>query len=220
VVVDTRKRVGLLTGTFDPIHNGHIALALAAQKACKLVEVWLLVDPKRENAESERKPSASAFKHRLAMAHLACDRHPSIRVYDGEMADKPHNIVTFLELMSRYPENKFIFIVGMDTMLRLDRWPSVETVVKSTSFAISNRPSASSSGLDELRESLGDLGQALNVHLFALDHDEFVSSSGVRSVIAKGKRPNNISKDVYEYILENNLYNQKNIDDGKITNER
>jgi nicotinate-nucleotide adenylyltransferase len=197
------RAIGLLTGTFDPIHLGHVELATAAMRKCGLDEVMILV-----NAKPAHKDGVLGYPHRLAMAELAVAGRIGMSVYDGSLAEWPHTMQTFAELMRRAAPNRLIFIVGMDTIARLDRWDDPESVVKNASFAVAQRPSASKNEVDELRVRLGRLGRGLNVRLFEIDDHALASSMDIREQLRAGLRPSALDERVYQYVLDHHLYHR------------
>lgn len=200
------RRIGLLTGTFDPVHAGHIALAREAIGAAGLDEVWLVVNPRRTNSPVENKTGVLSYGHRMAMAKLAAMRESGVLVYKGELRDQPHSVSTFAKFATLYPNLEFVFILGMDAIARLDGWDDVESVVETTSFVAATRPNIAKDSIDGLRYRLGPLGPKLKVQSFDFEGYGEVSSTVARRALASGDSPNWLSKEVYAYIRRNNLY--------------
>ncbi|MDB5179023.1 MAG: nicotinic acid mononucleotide adenylyltransferase [Patescibacteria group bacterium] len=193
-----RPAIGLLTGTFDPVHLGHVALARAAMRECDLAEVWLLV-----NVASAHKAGVTAYEHRRAMAELAVAGEPGLRVEDYRGL---HTMAGFAQLMARYPDERFVFIVGMDTIGRLDSWEGFEFVVRNTSFAVAQRPGTGDE-LAALRGRLGDeLGTMLDARVFTFaDHTE-ASSRQAREALRRGEQSVELDERVREYVRQQGLY--------------
>lgn len=123
------KKIGILGGTFNPIHKGHLALGLAAMEQYDLEEVWLM--------PSKLPPHKSHFtmlaeEHRLAMTELAAKTNEKFRVSDFELRREG---LTFtadtLELLTKeYPDTKFYFIVGGDSLIKFSKWRRPERILE------------------------------------------------------------------------------------------
>ncbi|NLI78368.1 MAG: nicotinate-nicotinamide nucleotide adenylyltransferase [Candidatus Riflebacteria bacterium] len=118
----TVRRIGLYSGTFDPLHGGHLQVVDKAIALLDLDTVWLL-----PNAAPADKPDASAFDHRYAMARLAALRHPALRLPEPELiasfhAKAPTTYVADLmrEIMRREGlQHTFFQICGTDSFLKM-----------------------------------------------------------------------------------------------------
>jgi len=99
-----------------------------------------------------------------------------------------------------------VFIVGMDTLARLDRWDDFQSVVEQSSFAVAHRPGTPVQELEALRGRLGGLGDRLKVQLFDFDDHGAASSTVIRRQLQVGERPEFLDQRVYEYILAHGLY--------------
>jgi nicotinate-nucleotide adenylyltransferase len=197
-------RVGLLTGTFDPVHLGHLELAASAKQALGLDRVWFLVNAHTEQSESYKK--AAGFADRLAMVRAAVADSPDITVYEGALALRPHNIRTFIDLFNEHPNDGFVFITGMDTIGRLDRWEDFESVVKNTSFAVSHRPGTPITALSDLQDRLNEAGLELKAEVFETRDFGEASSTKIRRELEGGRVPAHLDPRVFEYIKQNKLY--------------
>jgi nicotinate-nucleotide adenylyltransferase len=111
-------RVGLLGGSFNPPHEGHVHISLAAMKGLELDAVWWLVTP--QNPLKDQKPLPLA--ERMALSR-AITKHSKIIVSDLEK-DLGTNITydTIRKLKTRYAKTKFVWISGMDNALNLHKW--------------------------------------------------------------------------------------------------
>jgi nicotinate-nucleotide adenylyltransferase len=194
-------QIGLLAGTFDPIHLGHIELAKAAITRRGLNEVLVVL-----NANPVHKVGVSAFRHRMAMAELAVGDESNIRVYGGECEQSKHVPATFVDILRELGGDRAEFVMGIDIFLTMDRWPEVESVVKNATYTVARRRGLGEREVAALRQRLGALGPELEVYLLDLGAHQPASSSRVRVQVRAGERPVALNERVYQYILDNSLY--------------
>jgi nicotinate-nucleotide adenylyltransferase len=191
--------VGLLSGTFDPIHLGHVELAKAAMSQCGLDEVWFMVNP-----DPGHKQGTAPVKHRAAMVRLALAE--GMKLYDGPSAAAAHEPAVFRAVMNEQPSNTYVFIVGADTLVRLDTWQDVQSVVTLTTYAVARRSGTDAQAIDDLRHRLGRLGGELQVQWFDFDDHGAASSRLIRQAIEQGRPPQSLDPRVFEYIQAHRLY--------------
>jgi nicotinate-nucleotide adenylyltransferase len=131
--------VGLLGGTFDPIHSGHVGLARAAEDALGLSCVFLIpsfVPPHRPQ------PAASSH-HRFAMVSLAVAGHPSWFASDIELQlHEPSYTSTTLQRFRAYgySESELFFIIGADAFTEIETWRNYPAILDLAHFAVVSRP--------------------------------------------------------------------------------
>ncbi len=158
-------RIGVLGGTFDPIHLGHLDAAEAARTALQLDEVCLL--PSHDPPHRSASPMASAF-HRFALATLAVQGLPGYRVSDMELTRSGHSYTAdslrTLHAAGWKPLQIF-FILGADAFAEIATWREFPAVLDGAHFVVIARPGT---GLDEaaartpaLRDRLHHGGQVL-----------------------------------------------------------
>ncbi|MEQ8369574.1 MAG: nicotinate-nucleotide adenylyltransferase [Alphaproteobacteria bacterium] len=132
-----RRRIGLLGGSFNPAHDGHRHISVEALRRLALDEVWWLVSP-----QNPLKPMAgmAPFNQRLAAAQqMAGDRR--IRVSDLEMTFRTRFTVdTLAALRRRYPDCRFVWLMGADNLTQLPRWRRWRHLVRTTAIAVFARP--------------------------------------------------------------------------------
>jgi nicotinate-nucleotide adenylyltransferase len=133
-------RVGILGGTFDPIHNGHLEAADAARRELTLDRIMLL--PARTPPHRSSEPRASAF-HRFAMAALAATTKPGMEVSDLELhRDGPsYTSITLQQLHAEgYKPSQLFFILGADAFAEIATWHDYPRLLDFSNFVVVSRP--------------------------------------------------------------------------------
>ncbi|MBB6729774.1 nicotinate (nicotinamide) nucleotide adenylyltransferase [Cohnella zeiphila] len=131
------RRTGLMGGTFDPIHVGHLLAAESAREAAALEEVWFV-----PTSVPPHKPQPGADgAARLAMVRTALSGHPSFRAEDLELRRDgvSYTFDTVAALQESYPDREFCWIVGTDMMNDLPNWHRIEELADRVSFVCLNR---------------------------------------------------------------------------------
>lgn len=150
--------LGVLGGTFDPIHCGHVAAAVAAERELKLRSVMLI--PSRLPPHRPEQARVNPM-HRLAMATLAAADHPSWSVSDVELKrDGPSfTFDTLTELIGQgHLASQIFFITGADAFAEIATWSRYPAVLDLAHFAVVARPGIT---LDSLKKRLPDLADRM-----------------------------------------------------------
>ncbi len=196
------KRLGLLGGTFDPPHIGHLLLAETARISLDLDQVLFLPvgDPPHKN---DRGINAAA--HRLAMTRLAIAGNPYFAV-DTSDVDRPppHFSYTLLPIIqAKYPQAALWFLLGSDSLADLPQWQRPERLLKQCRLAVLERP-----GVALEREQLQQLLPDLAAQVDWLDGPLVkVSATMVREFAAANRSLRYlIPETVQEYIIHHALY--------------
>ena len=198
-------KIGLLGGTFDPIHNGHVRLGESAKEVFSLDEIWFL--PAGQPYLKEGKKISSA-QDRLAMTHLAIEHMPYARVDDIEMKreGKTYTYETIEALKETHPEDSFFFIIGADCLEALPQWKHPERILAGAELIAASRGSGSdllTMGMlaGRLMEAYG--GKITLMPFVALD----ISSTLIRARVRDGLDiQDDVPQSVYHYIREHGLY--------------
>lgn len=126
------KKIGIFSGSFDPVHAGHIAFAKGAMKACQLDELVFM--PERF---PRGKPNVSPISERITELEIALADTP-FKVLDAQ-ADQFTVDETLTELEVLYPDAKFTFLVGSDVALNLPNWENIDRLASRHAFAVGMR---------------------------------------------------------------------------------
>ncbi len=140
-----RRRIGLLGGSFNPAHDGHLHVARAALRALRLDEVWLLVSP-----GNPLKPvtGMAPFRARLASARKLAEGDARVRATAIEARLGTRLTWKTLALLrQRFRRARFCFIVGADNLAQLPRWQRWRRVVAAMPLAVLPRPGWASRAL-------------------------------------------------------------------------
>lgn len=194
------KTIGLLGGSFDPIHVGHIHMAVEAYEHGGLDEVWLIPNGNTPHKDSDKMTEA---KHRLAMCELVAKEYPFIKVCDIEInSEEPcYTYMTVTKLVQQYMGKcSFCFIMGSDSLEYFDEWKNPEIIAGACRILVLKRAGSSSKSIKAKMEEISS-------KFFA--RITFINSPRV-DVSSTEIRANLVSKDVlpsiYDYICEHHLY--------------
>lgn len=139
-----RIRVGLLGGSFNPAHGGHLHISLEALKRLGLDQVWWVVSPQNPLKKSD---GMAGFEHRLAAARVAA-HDPRIRVTDIEHRLRMTKTARTLErLRDALPDIDFVWLMGADNLLQIHRWHRWHKIFMTVPVAVFARPSYDSRAL-------------------------------------------------------------------------
>lgn len=138
--MSARRRLGLLGGTFDPVHYGHLDAAEAARQALALDEVWLL--PSHVPPHRAQDPVATPF-HRFALAALAITDRVTYRVSDIELqrTGRTYTVDTLRTLHGQgWTRSQLFFILGTDAFAEIATWREYPGVLDAANFVVITRP--------------------------------------------------------------------------------
>ena len=199
-----KKRVGIMGGTFDPIHIGHLVIAEAAREQLALSEVIFI--PAAQPPHKAGREVAPA-EHRLHLVQLATESNPFFRVLDVEMKREgpSYSYDTLRALVETHGESTdFYFIVGGDEMNTILTWHRISELFALCRFAAARRQGAPLSLL-EVRERLGEEVLA-RIHSVQAPELE-ISSTDIRRRLCEGRSIRYLVPEKVEaYICKEGLY--------------
>lgn len=206
--------LGLLGGTFDPIHNGHLRMALEFKQHLNLSEMRLLPCHQPPHRDRPRRSS----QQRSAMAKLAVDECLSLNVDERELLrDQPSYTIETLEQLRAELGDKvsLCWCIGMDSLASLNTWHRWRDLLTVAHIVVAARPGWNVPGTGELAEWLAmHQGEADQLHyrscgsvVLAQQSLLDISATNIRQMITLGYSPEFLMPNaVWRYIKDNNLY--------------
>jgi len=137
------RRIGLLGGSFNPAHGGHLHISKLALDLLRLDEVWWLVSPGNPLKSPE---DMAPFAERMASAKAAvkdCKLPIIVSGIENEIGSR-YSVDTLGELILRFADNRFVWLMGADNLILFHRWKKWRTFFRMVPIAVFPRPSYSS----------------------------------------------------------------------------
>ena len=204
------KNIGILGGTFNPIHNTHIEMAKTALKNYDLSEVWMM--PAKIPPNKIGRDITEGY-HRYNMLKLALENEDNILPSDFELLrnDISYTSDTLTLLRKKYPDIDFYLIIGGDSVLYLEDWHEPQIIFNNAEILYISRVGDES---EECRLHIENVlkKRFINIRMHELPFDiSDISSTDIRKKIAEGEKDStklNINKKVMDYILRYELYKE------------
>ena len=202
------KRIGIMGGTFDPIHNGHIAVGRKAYEEYSLDEVWFMpsgIPPHKKDHHG------TAAADRCAMTKLAIENEPGFYFSDFEVKREGNTYTaqTLTLLCEQYPDTRFFFIVGADSLFEFESWYKPEIILKLATLLVAGRAYAGKHRT--LEDQIAYLRQRYQGEIYPLHLDLMnVASAHLRRLAAEGEDISSyVPEAVWEYICSHRLYGER-----------
>lgn len=187
-------RLGVMGGTFDPIHLGHLKVAEEVAKSYQLDSVIFV-----PAGEPWQKPTNTLASHRLEMTKLAIAGNPGFQLsmVDLERSGPTYTVDTLSDLHIQFPDAQLFFITGADSLESINTWKNADSLWGQAHFIGVNRPG------HVLKVPKSPPGAVSLLEISALP----VSSSEIRAKVMVGEPIDDlVPKPVIEYIKKNDLY--------------
>ena len=191
-------KIGLLFGSFNPVHNGHVEIANYMVTSAGLDEVWFVISP-----QNPFKPAGLLAKdyHRLAMVEMAIENQKKLKASKIEF-DLPKPSYTFntLEnLRTKFPENKFVMIMGSDLLKDFSKWKKPEEILRHHEIFIYPRQNS----------NMGEFKKHAKIKFVNAPLIE-ISSTAIRKSISEKKEVRKlVPEKVNEYITKMKFYTEE-----------
>lgn len=197
-------RLGLLGGTFDPVHLGHLLMAEQCREECRLDQVWLLpagLPPHKTDN------TISTGKQRAEMLEFATAGNPALIVNRMELSreGKSYTVDTLKQLRNERPEDEFFFIIGGDSLSDLPDWREPERIAEYATIVAVNRGDRPLPTEQDLIAKLGEK-IARRIQLVTMPGIDLSSTDIRRRVREQRSIRYMVPRAVEAYIAENGLY--------------
>lgn len=213
------QRVGVMGGTFDPVHLGHLRVAEEAVEALEL-DVMLFVPAAVPPHKMGKK--ILSFEHRWRMLKAATDNHPRFEVsnIERQLSGKSYTVVTLKKLCDFYRnEVRLFFILGMDAFFELDTWWHFRELFSLARMVVLRRPGCTETEMARFLKEKVSSQYAYRPNEAAFIHPDLlpvhrlnntwldISSTRIRQIVSEGKSIRYlVLPEIMQYIHANRLY--------------
>lgn len=202
-------KIGIMGGTFDPIHNGHLLLGTQAYREYGLDQVWYMPSGQPPHKMDHSVTEAAI---RLEMTRLAVEDREcfSCSDFEVERSGLTYTSQTLKLLHEKYPEQTFYFIIGADSLYEIEGWHEPASVLKQAVILAACREYKESESERSLEQQIRYLKSKYHSDIRMLHCKELdISSAELRQMVAHGKSIiKYVPKAVEAYICSHNLYKE------------
>lgn len=196
-LAEEAKSIGLLGGTFDPVHKGHVGIINSFLQSGFLEHLVVLLTPKPPHKNGKE---FAGYDHRLQMLKLALKgmAHVEISTIERELPDPSYTVNTINYFREQHPGLKLYLCLGEDSLKEFKSWYHWEEILQKCSLLVARRPDMQDTNIP------ADLKQYADF----VDHEPIdISSTEIRNRLKKGEAvTDKLPADVIAYIQQNNLY--------------
>lgn len=192
----TKLRVGLLGGTFNPVHSGHVSIAQSFLKSGRIDELWILPSayPPHKNSEE-----LLHFDVRIEMLKLAFGSEPNVRIrtIESELTAPGYTLQTLEYLRDRYPDHLFFWCIGSDSLMNFSTWYRYHEILKGWKLLVAKRKNLETELLP---------GEILERSIFVQHEPLSESSSDIRRELKETGSSRQVPTNVLDFIQKKRLY--------------
>ena len=198
------RRIGILGGTFDPFHKGHLMLAKTAYEQFELDEVWIMPNG---NPPHKRNIEQTDFEIRCEMIRLSIKEAPYMVLCDYEGSEDSYHFTyqTLGEFKKMYPDDEFYFIIGADSLRDFPTWREPEIISQLCTLLVACRDE---SGIADLKLKIAEMKERFDAECLIMNSPKVdAASSEIRVMVSEGKDiADYVGKEVANYIKNEKLY--------------
>ena len=197
-------KIGILGGTFNPVHYGHLLIAQNALDQFGLDKIWFMpaaIPPHKQNSD------ILDARHRMQMILRAISDNPAFELNPRELLKGgiSYTFETLTQLREECPKNEYYFIIGADSLIKFNTWKHPEIILKHATLLVAVRDHVAGEKLLEISKDIQSMyGGAIQL-IYSPEFD--VSSQEIRTRIKNNHSVRYLlPDDVCDYILSENLY--------------
>lgn len=201
------KKTGIMGGSFNPIHNGHLAIAECALKEYALDDILFIPNHCPPHKDSSEMIDANL---RLEMVELAIKGHPQYSVSDREIkkGGLSYTYQTMSELKEEFPDTEFYFLMGADSLADFSKWCNAQIIAQKCHILAAMRDDMKNEDVSELTDRLSEKYHG-DFSLLKIPKTD-ISSTQIRRRLNHGEGIEGlVPKAVEAYIYEHQLYQKK-----------
>lgn len=198
-------KIGIMGGTFDPIHNGHLMLGEYAYREFQLDQIWFMPNGNPPHKSSDTIESQTKNRVEMVRRAISGTEYFVVQLYEVENKAVHYSYKTMEYFKQSYPEHEFYFIIGADSLFSIEKWVHPEILLKDCVMLAAYRDEK---GTEEMLTQIQYLNQKYHADIRLLNTPNVdISSSEIREKLKNGQSIQGIVPDsVYAYIEEKQLY--------------
>lgn len=198
------EKIGILGGTFDPVHYGHIKLMQAVKEKLELSKIIVVPNGNPPHKEDDISPN-----DKISMVNEVLSDYSDFIVCDYEISKETPSYTweTVQYLKGEYPEDELYFIMGMDNLTEFKFWVKPEEICRFCKLVFVGRDK-----LELLEDEVSHLKATLNAEIYSVDFDFPCSSTEIKEIMKNGGYVfDKLPLEAVRYILKNGLYSEENV---------
>ncbi|MBQ9765817.1 MAG: nicotinate-nucleotide adenylyltransferase [Lachnospiraceae bacterium] len=201
----SKMKIGILGGTFDPIHKGHISLAENAYKQFGLDKI-LVMPSGNPPHKTDRGITEAVHRNRMIELAIKDKVYMELSLFEQERTGYIYTAETLILLKEANTDCEYYFIVGGDSLASMGKWRTPETIFANAIILAATREGVDKASVLAL---IDDYKHKYNATIYPLDIPDIrISSEMIRSCVNEGKNIKElIPNQVWNYICDNKLYN-------------
>lgn len=198
-------KIGIMGGTFDPIHNGHLMLGEYAYQEFQLDEVWFMPNGNPPHKSNDTIESQTKNRVEMVRRAIAGKEYFSLQLYETKNKEVNYSYKTMEHFKRAYPEYTFYFIIGADSLFSIEKWVHPEILLSDCIVLAAYRDNT---GTDEMLSQIQYLNDKYGADIRLLNTPNVdISSSDIRERIKDGLSIRKmVPEAVFDYIEENQLF--------------
>lgn len=198
-------KIGIMGGTFDPIHNGHLMLGEYAHKLFALDEIWFMPNGNPPHKSGASIESLTISRVEMVKRAIRDYKYFALELYEVKNKEISYSYKTMQHFQSEYPEHDFYFIIGADSLFSIESWVKPEQLFKTCTILAAYRDGKNTSEmLSQIHYLMSKYG--CDIRLLNTPNMD-ISSSEIRRRIKNGLPIREfVPESVLKYIEEEQLF--------------
>lgn len=194
------RKIGIMGGTFNPVHNAHLIMARYAKEQYGLDDIIFMTSGNPPHKKNMDMPDAKV-RHEMLKAAIGNDADFTADDYEVNLSEYSYSVNTLRHLKKLYPDDSIYFIIGGDSLCDFPKWYKPQEILSLCTLLVYPRKTDTEADINKTKEMYGG-------DIFLINSPEIeISSTEIRKRLAEGKSVRHMIPDsVLEYIRKNKLY--------------
>lgn len=194
------RKIGIMGGTFNPVHNAHLIMARYAKEQYGLDDIIFMTSGNPPHKKNMDMPDAKV-RHEMLKAAIGKDTDFIADDYEVNLSEYSYSVNTLRHLKKLYPDDSIYFIIGGDSLCDFPKWYKPQEILSLCTLLVYPRRTDTTASINKVKEMYGG-------DIFLINSPEIeISSTEIRKRLAEGKSVRHMIPDsVLEYIRKNKLY--------------